>query len=186
MRIYTRTGDGGQTGMLGGLRVSKADPAIAVCGELDETSAALGLALAFGPDPAVREILEPVQRDLLVIGSHVAACRGSARPVPGLEPDRVRELEAAIDRFDGDLPALDSFILPGGTPCGAALHWARAVCRRAERALVVLLESGCDDVRLSGDLVWLNRLADLLFVMARWVNFRAGAEEPRWRPDKGG
>lgn len=186
MKIYTRTGDRGETGLLGGHRVAKSHPAIEVCGDLDETNAAIGLAVATGIADELRAVLEPVQQDLFDVGSHVAACLGTQRPTPALRADRVAELERLIDAHDAVLPPLTAFVLPGGSPAGAALHLARTVCRRAERGLVRLLEARPDAGRLADDLVYLNRLADLLFVLARHVNHAAGQPETRWLPEERG
>ncbi len=186
MKIYTRTGDRGETGLLGGHRVAKSHLAVEVCGELDETNAAIGLAVAEGLDEDTRGLLESVQQDLFDVGAHVAACLGTQRPVPPLRAGRVETLEQAIDSHEAGLPPMTAFILPGGSKAGAALHLARTVCRRAERALVGLIEMQPDAERLAEDLVYLNRLADLLFVLARDVNLAAGQPETRWLPGERG
>ncbi len=182
MKIYTRGGDQGETGLLGGVRVSKHDLAIQACGDLDETCATIGVALACGLSPAAAAALQQVQQDLFVIGSHVAAVQGTARPLPRLAATRIAELEGMIDATEGQLEPMTAFILPGGAAGGASLHLARTVCRRAERTLVGLMQSHPDSALLPVDLVYLNRLSDLLFVMARNENRMAGDNEVRWLP----
>ncbi|MBI3982355.1 MAG: cob(I)yrinic acid a,c-diamide adenosyltransferase [Gemmatimonadetes bacterium] len=180
-KIYTRTGDGGQTALLGGGRVAKDDPRVAAYGDVDELNAALGAVLACEPVALERDLLEAVQRDLFAIGGRLAA------PQPGkvakllakaeVTEQRVTALEAAIDRADSELPALSTFIIPGGNMKGALLHVARTVCRRAERSTVAL--SRAQDVS-PVILAYLNRLSDLLFTLARLANHRAGAPERPW------
>lgn len=182
MKIYTRTGDRGETGLLGGHRVPKHHPAIGVCGDLDESNGAIGMALAFGPSGETCGMLEQIQQDLFVIGSHVAASAGTQRGLPNLPEHRVAEMEAWIDSVESRLEPMRAFILPGGSPKGAALHVARTVCRRTERSLAGLIPSAVNGELLSADLVYLNRLADLLFVLARLENRHAGRAETQWLP----
>lgn len=182
MKIYTRQGDDGRTGRYGGGRYSKDDPAIEVCGELDELNSALGLASAHGGPPEVAAVLVRVQRELFVLGAEVSAVDREARERAAAGVGRVAEpeiqtLEADIDRFDSQLAPLRQFILPGGGPTAAALHLARAICRRAERRVVSLSQQA--EVAPTV-VVYLNRLADLLFVLARTAAAAAGIEEPRW------
>ncbi len=188
MKIYTRSGDDGETGLLGGLRVSKTHPAIEVCGTLDETNSWLGMARA-GSDsqlPAdVDRLLTEIQSQLFDLGSRVAACLSETGRVAEFPEDRVVELEAAIDRYDANLPQLTAFILPSGCRSGCDLHMARAVCRRAERQLVSLAETGVTR-DLKTERIYLNRLADLLFVLARTVNAGAGQGETNWTPSGSG
>lgn len=191
MKIYTRGGDRGNTGLFGGRRVPKTDPRVRAYGSVDETNAVLGLALALeereapdGADPVVdRERLRRVQEDLFSLGARLAADdpdRARRKgAIPELGADRVAALEAWIDELDEELPALDAFILPGGGPVGAQLHVARTVCRRAERAVVSLMEK---DPELGETVLpYLNRLSDLLFTLARAANQRQGAAERAWR-----
>lgn len=187
MKIYTRGGDRGETGLLGGDRVPKADPRVEAYGSVDELNAALGLALALDADGLIDSAeIERVQEDLLAVGGRLAAAdpvRALARgTIPSLPASRIEELEAWIDRLDADLPELDAFVLPGGSPAGAQLHVARTVCRRSERAVVRLLESQPDleDVVIP----YLNRLSDLLFTLARGVNAGTGRPEARWAPQR--
>jgi cob(I)alamin adenosyltransferase len=203
MKIYTRTGDEGETGLLGGSRVSKADPRVEAYGTIDELSAALGLALSLDAsgvlggggaagEPGAEEDdaggLRRVQGDLLTIGAALAAARPERErergTVPELAPDRIAGIEAWIDHLEGELPELDAFLLPGGCPAGAQLHVARTVCRRAERAAVRLARKRPEIAAgVVGQLLpYLNRLSDLLFVLARAANRRAGTPEPEWTP----
>lgn len=180
MRIYTRTGDGGETSLFDGRRVAKDDPRVHAYGEVDELNAALGVALAHTTHPAVLELLPEVARDLFAIGGQLAnPLEKSPRKVAksALDPARVRRLEEAIDGLETELPPLKRFILPGGSPGGAALHLARTLCRRAERSAVALDRQTPLNPEL---LAYLNRLSDYLFVAARAENRRAGAPETEW------
>lgn len=185
MKIYTRKGDAGTTGMLGGVRVPKHDPRVDAYGAVDELNSHLGLALALrqGDVPSAERTLR-LQEDLLVIGARLAAADPASALKKGLIPDlraeRIGELEEWIDEVESSLPRLDAFLLPGGSPVGAQLQVARTVCRRAERAISILLE----DQPPLGDVVlpYMNRLSDLLFVLARAANREAGVEDPEWRP----
>ena len=180
MKIYTKTGDRGETGFLSGERISKADPRVAAYGEVDELGAWLGLARTekhLAPD--LIEMLTAIQRELFSVGARLAdptTRLGAKVSKVALGGDSVQTLEAWIDRLDAELPPLRQFILAGGTHAGAALHLARAVCRRAERRIVSL---GADKVD-PAVLAYINRLSDLLFVMARVVNHRAGVSEIEW------
>jgi cob(I)alamin adenosyltransferase len=181
VKIYTKTGDRGETGLFGGRRVSKSDPRVDAYGEVDELGAWLGVIRSTGQglDREVEEILALIQRDLFALGARLAdpSARIDSR-VSKVELDErsVRQLEAWIDRFDAELPPLRKFILAGGTPTGAMLHLARAVCRRAERRIVLLGVDAVDAMILT----YINRLSDLCFVLARVVNHRAGAAEVEW------
>lgn len=180
-RIYTKTGDEGKTGLFGGGRVSKANRRVHAYGEVDELNAVLGWVLTQIDDAAMRERLGLLQSDLLSIGAHLATPDGARTHVhlPQLPTARIGEMEAWIDESETTLPELKSFILPGGSAGAAALHLARTVCRRAERAVVDLEAHESVDANI---LVYLNRLSDLLFVLARVANARAGIEEPKWLP----
>ena len=179
-KIYTRGGDEGETSLFGGERVSKDHRRVRAYGDVDELSSAVGVALS-SIDPAWSgvSVLVAVQHRLFRLGGALADPAGKAGLVsPGAA--EVEELEAAIDRLEEGLPPLKSFILPGGSPAGAALHLARAVCRRAERSVVTLAESG--EPSPEGAITYLNRLSDYLFVAARAVNRDAGAPEEKWDP----
>lgn len=179
MRIYTKTGDGGDTGLFGGGRVPKDHPRVAAYGEVDALNAAVGFAAALDPAAWEAPLLESIQRDLFTAGAILATpdpAKLKTPPAP-VTLDRITALERAIDRLEQDLPPLDRFILPGGGPKGAAFHVARTTCRRAERSVVSLARE--DDVPKEV-LIYLNRLSDLLFVMARSANRAAGDAELQW------
>ncbi len=179
MRLYTGVGDRGTTALFDGTTVPKDDPRVAVYGDVDELNATVGVARAAGLPDDLDEMVVAVQRDLFAIGSRLADPRSriSARVTKArIGQSDVERLEAWIDRVDGALPPLRSFILPGGSPTGAALHQARTVCRRAERRIVGLgLEAVEPEI-----LRYVNRLSDLLFALARAVNHRSGAAEIEW------
>jgi cob(I)alamin adenosyltransferase len=181
MKIYTRTGDTGDTALFGGGRVPKHDPRVSAYGEVDELNAALGVALATPPAEFETDLLGAIQHDLFAIGGQLASpdpdkvARALAKA--RLDDGRIATLEAAIDRADAELPALNAFVLPGGAPKAAALHLARTVCRRAERAVVALDRSQRVPPII---LTYLNRLSDLLFTLARLANHRAGIRERTW------
>jgi cob(I)alamin adenosyltransferase len=181
LRIYTRAGDGGETGLWGGRRARKDDPRVEACGAVDELNAAVGWARALDPGAEVDAVLEAVQRDLLQVGADLADPGGRDGAAPRLGPDRVRALEEAIDRLDARLPRLDRFILPGGSPAGAALHVARTVGRRAERRVVALAGREAVNPQV---IAYLNRLSDLLFVLARTANRAAGIPETTWEAER--
>jgi cob(I)alamin adenosyltransferase len=181
MKIYTKTGDGGETALFGGGRVSKHHVRVMAYGDVDELNSALGLAMAVPPVDFEREILEQVQRDLFAIGGQLATREPEkverALAKAQIDERRIALLEQAIDRVDADLPPLAAFILPGGTPKASALHVARTVCRRAERSVVALHEL---EPVLPIVLVYLNRLSDLVFTIARLANQRAGTPDRIW------
>lgn len=179
MKLYTGVGDRGSTALFDGATVPKDDPRVAVYGDVDELNAAVGLARAAGLPGDLDEMAAAVQRDLFAIGARLADPRSRiSERVTKARIGRadVERLERWIDGVDGALPPLRSFIMPGGGPPGAALHQARAVCRRAERAIVGL---GVDAVEPEL-LRYVNRLSDLLFALARAVNHRSGAAEVEW------
>jgi cob(I)alamin adenosyltransferase len=185
VKIYTRTGDTGETSLFGGTRVSKSDPRVDAYGEVDEVNAFVGFALASlsgRPDASsfadISDALVQIQRDLFALGARLAdpADKISARVTKAALHDvDIERLEQLIDRLEADLPALAHFILAGGIEAGAVLHVARAVCRRAERRMVTL-QPPIDEILIR----YINRLSDLLFVMARAVNHRAGVPETKW------
>jgi cob(I)alamin adenosyltransferase len=188
MRIYTRTGDQGETGLFGGQRVLKSHPRVAAYGEVDEVNASLGVCLSHCRDEEVAGVLRRLQSELFVVGGDLATpCdQGDMvgkRPVPRVTEGMVAGLEALVDRWEDGVPPLDSFILPGGTPLAARIHLVRAVCRRAERA--VIAASGKETVN-PDVLAYLNRLSDLLFTLARAANHRAGETETPWVQQPGG
>ncbi len=179
VRIYTKTGDSGETSLFDNTRVSKADARVDAYGEVDELNACLGAARAAGVGSDLARSLESIQQDLLALGARLAdpSARIAERVTKAaITAAAVERLEQLIDRLDAETPPLRSFILPGGSPGGALLHLARTVCRRAERRVVALGADAVDPVLI----VYLNRLSDLLFVMARAVNHRAGVPEVEW------
>ena len=181
LRIYTRTGDDGHTALFGGGRVGKDDVRVDAYGDVDELNAAIGFARAADMMPRVDEVLAPVQRDLFAIGALLATPHPEEHrkqlEKARISDERIAQLEQAIDDGESELTPLKAFVLPGGTPKSAALHVARTVCRRAERG-VVRLARGADVPPIV--IVYLNRLSDLLFVLARVANHRAGAGEVTW------
>jgi cob(I)alamin adenosyltransferase len=183
VRIYTRTGDSGETGLFDGTRVPKSDPRVATYGEIDELNAWVGLARAALQDRELVEMLQRIQRDLFAIGARLAdpAHRIAERVTKAaVSPDDISRLEQWIDALDASLPPLRRFILPGGATGGATLHVARTICRRAERAMVALEQAGGRDAFEPELLTYVNRLSDLLFVMARAANHRAAVADLEW------
>jgi len=180
MKIYTRTGDKGDTGLFGGGRVPKSHPRVEAYGDVDELNACIGLARAIEMMPRIDEVLVPLQRDLFAIGALLATPDREKMKKQldkaSIDDRRIAELEHAIDEGDRELEPLKSFIVPGGTPKAAALHVARTVCRRAERRVIALQGEEIPDIVV----VYLNRLSDLLFTLARVANRRAGAGEVTW------
>ena len=180
MKIYTKTGDRGETGLIGGTRVLKSALRVEAYGEVDELNAVLGYVRAKVTDRTINEGLLEIQRDLFAIGAQLADPRGQVEKKAekaAVSEARVKALEALIDRYDAMLPPLRSFILPGGAEPGAILHLARAVCRRAERRMVALAQETPLPAVL---LVYINRLSDLLFILARAINRESGVEEVPW------
>lgn len=194
MKLYTRSGDDGSTGLIGGGRVRKNDPRIEACGGLDETCAAIGVAAGSCDDGELVGILQKIQSDLFVLGSQLATPngkgsgdvalkdRGSARVAPTIGESDVERLERWIDAATQETEPLRSFILPSGCETAARLHLARAIARRAERALVSLAGDSTVD---SSILKYVNRLSDLLFALARMANARAGVAEVPWGKSEG-
>lgn len=181
MKIYTKTGDQGETGLFGGGRVSKDHPRVAAYGDVDELSSIIGVIRATQPAEFFDDLLESVQQDLFSIGGHLATPDPErvtkALEKAALSPQRVAEFERVIDEAEHELNPLRAFVLPAGTSKAAALHFARTVCRRAERS-VVHLARGSEVPGLF--LIYLNRLSDLLFTLARLANHRAGVGDVTW------
>lgn len=180
MKIYTKTGDTGETSLFDGTRVSKHDERVAAYGDVDELQASLGVAAATGGLGAdIAAMVTTIQKDLFALGAQLADPRHkiAARVTKAAVTDeRVSRLEIWIDTLEAELPPLRHFILSGGSPAGAAFHLSRTVCRRAERNVIGLGEAASDPVVR----IYLNRLSDLLFVVARVVNHRAGMPETQW------
>jgi len=177
-RIYTRGGDMGETSLGDGSRVAKLDPRIEAFGTVDELNAALGVVLARDVPAELRPVLERVQNELFDLGADISV-PGGVQGRLRIAQEQVDELEADCDRLNADLPELRSFVLPGGTDAAAGLHVARTICRRAERETLRAAEK-----HELGPLaaVYLNRLSDLLFILARAANALAGRDEPLWKP----
>ena len=181
MKIYTKTGDSGETGLFGGGRVRKDHPRTTAYGDVDELNSVIGLARATAPAELFDDLLEAVQRDLFAIGGRLATpepdkvAKAIAKAV--LPPERAESFERVMDDAEAELPPLRAFVLPGGTSKAAALHLARTVCRRAERSAVHLAH---EDEVPPEILVYLNRLSDFLFTLARLANHRAGARDITW------
>jgi len=177
MKIYTRTGDNGSTQRPGGQRARKADPLIAAVGEIDELNSHVGLCLqACGQQRQIAEALKAVQPDLLAAGAIVASGEAEGKGPP--DDAAVKRMERHIDAMTDKLPELKNFIIPGGCELACRLHVARAVCRRAERAVVAAADAGAQVPPVV--LRYLNRLSDLLFVLARAANAAAGTEDAIW------
>lgn len=178
MKIYTKTGDGGETGTFGGPRVRKDDVRVEAMGDVDELNAVIGLARCDGLDERMDQLLRSIQNELFDLGAQIATPEperlGTKRMTAGL----IARLESAIDEYEAQLPPLTAFILPGGVRPAAMLHLARTVCRRAERRVVALSQQAeiAEEV-----IVYLNRLSDLLFVLARSVNRTAGCGDVLWQ-----
>lgn len=181
MKIYTRTGDEGETGLFGGGRVKKDHPRTTAYGDVDELNSALGVARAAAPVELFDQLLEAVQRDLFSIGGRLATPEpekvAKTMEKAALPPERAASLEQVMDDAERELPPLRAFVLPGGTPKAAALHLARTVCRRAERSVVHLARESDVPPEI---LVYLNRLSDFLFTLARLANHRAGSPDVTW------
>jgi cob(I)alamin adenosyltransferase len=181
MKIYTKTGDDGETSLFGGERVKKSDARVDAYGCVDETNALLGVARSAGTSAALDASLERIQSQLFVLGAELATPLGhrTRLGLPPIDASQIAELEAEIDRLEADLPPLRSFVLPAGSAAASALHHARTVCRRAERGVVAVQE----EAQLRSELIiYLNRLSDLLFVMARHANLTAGVPDVAWNP----
>jgi cob(I)alamin adenosyltransferase len=187
-RIYTRSGDGGDTGLFGGQRVSKDDPRVAAYGDVDELNSALGLARAHCDDADISALLERIQNRIFTVGADLATPEAAGEThdkstVTRLNRAPAVELEGEIDRLESELQPLTRFILPGGSRLASYLHLARTVCRRAERKCVGLGHAESVNPEI---VIHLNRLSDLLFVMARVANARAGVPDVQWEPDSTG
>jgi cob(I)alamin adenosyltransferase len=179
VKIYTKTGDTGDTSLFDGTRVSKTDPRVVAYGDVDEVQACLGVVRAAGLPSDLDEMCLSLQRDLFALGARLAdPAHKIAKRVEKIvvNDESITRLEGWIDRLDTEIPPLRHFILSDGCPAGAALHLARTVCRRAERSVLLLGKDAVEPVVL----VYLNRLSDLLFTMARAANHRAGATETPW------
>ncbi len=179
MKIYTKTGDGGETGLFRGPRVPKHDPRVDAYGNVDELNALLGVLLPEIQDPEIRDLIASIQHELFEVGADLATPQQVERDHEMRIPNSMTaRLEAAIDSFEERLPELTQFILPGGSKGGALLHYARTICRRAERKVSRLKEQQMMGPEI---LIYLNRLSDLLFVLARTENHKSGSPEVIWK-----
>jgi cob(I)alamin adenosyltransferase len=178
MKIYTKTGDKGDTSLFGGQRVPKDALRIEAYGTVDELNSVLGIVAADNTDKRVTEILAEIQNQLFDVGADLATPRPGGKGIKRFEVKDSAWLEKTIDSLEGHLKPLRSFILPGGNPLAARIHFARTVCRRAERVVVRLSRN--EDIG-DGIMVYLNRLSDLLFVLARYVNHLSGTPEIKWK-----
>ncbi|MDR5683404.1 MAG: cob(I)yrinic acid a,c-diamide adenosyltransferase [Armatimonadota bacterium] len=186
MKIYTKTGDAGQTSLFGGERVFKTHPRVEAYGAVDELNSVLGVLRSRLASDDLERLVARIQNTLFDVGAQLATPRPDdpklASHLPAVSAARVEELEDWIDRLDADLPALRAFVLPGGVEAAAWAHVARSVCRRAERRVVALASTETVDPEI---LRYLNRLGDLLFVMARWLNRREGVADIEWERGRG-
>ncbi len=179
MKIYTKRGDQGTTSLFGGTNIEKSHIRLHAYGTVDELNSVLGMSLSNSMSDRGREIVTDIQTQLFVLGADLATPETKKTKINRIGTTEIETLEGWIDELENELPALTSFILPGGIQSGAFLHLARTVCRRAERYAVELKNS---DSVSSESIIYLNRLSDLLFVLARFENKEAGAEEIKWLP----
>ena len=179
MRIYTKTGDEGETGLVGGDRIAKDDVRIEAYGTIDELNAAIGVVRSAKPVAAMDSALADIQCDLFSLGAELASPAGGPAKTPAITNDEISRLEAIIDAWEAGLPPLNNFILPGGSPCAGHLHLARVICRRAERRVVTLSRNSYVAPTV---IPFLNRLSDLLFVLGRAENAQAGVMDSIWKP----
>ncbi len=184
-KIYTKTGDKGTTGLIGGSRVSKADLPIEACGTLDELNSHIGLIADLVETKFDIDFLREIQKDLFVIGAIVTldVHKKNAPKIASLKDDKITILENKIDEMEEQLPAMTHFILPGGHPTVSQIHIGRSVCRRAERIVIELKENNYPTLP-ENVLQYLNRLSDFLFVFARYIGQQLGVEEIKWIPEK--
>ena len=177
-RIYTRTGDKGETGLVGGARISKDSLRVEAYGNVDELNSVLGMARRSIDDKELDNLLAEIQNDLFVVGSDLASSEDARqRGIPRISNEKIVAMEKTIDKFEAELSPLKAFILPGGGISGSLLHNARTVCRRAERSIVALGKAEPINQQM---VPYMNRLSDLLFVMARVANHREGKAETEW------
>ena len=177
MPIYTRTGDKGDTTLFGGEKIPKDNPRVDAYGEVDELNAVLGIVIAFSEYEEITEPLKEIQKDLFIIGAELATEKQAAK-VPHMYPQKVSDMEKAMDKIENELGALRHFILPGGSKLASLLHLARTVCRRAERKIVALAKTD----KVNPEIVrYVNRLSDYLFMLARMANRKKRVEEIVWK-----
>ncbi len=183
VKIYTKTGDKGETSLSDGTRVSKRHPRITAFNNLDEVNSMIGIARSLNPGTRIDKILKQIQEDLFVLGSDLATPKpAEKRLIPRIKEEHVKFLERAIDACEDKLPPLKNFILPGGTLLASTIHMARALSRRAERKIIDITQAEELDPQI---LAYANRLSDCLFVLARLANFEASVEDTPWIPPRG-
>lgn len=178
MKIYTKHGDGGETSLIGGKTVAKDDARMEAVGQVDELNSVIGIVIAFSDSNELKEMLLKIQRTLFVIGADLATPVGEKITIPRLSPQKISELENIIDKINAKLPKIQSFILPGGSKTASLIHLARVICRETERRVVALNKHEKINEAIP---VYLNRLSDLLFVLARDTNYRKKVPETLWR-----
>ncbi|MDG2380119.1 MAG: cob(I)yrinic acid a,c-diamide adenosyltransferase [Pirellulaceae bacterium] len=181
VRIYTKTGDEGETGLVGGARIAKDDARIEAYGTIDELNAAIGVVRSVRPVADLDPLLAAIQGDLFSLGAELASPAAGPAKHPAITDDQIGQLETSIDSWEADLPPLHNFILPGGSLCAGHLHLARVICRRAERRVVTLART---DYVAASVIPFLNRLSDLLFVLARAENAKRGVADTIWKSDR--
>jgi len=179
MKIYTKKGDSGNTSLYGGQTVPKNSSRIASYGTVDELNSVLGMVLTFNPSVKTKEYLDIVQEQLFVLGADLATPFSKETRINRISEDEITFLERTIDEMEEQLPPLKNFILPGGTQAGASIHFARTVCRRAER---IAVDCSQDEYLTENSIIYLNRLSDFLFVLGRFENHSVGTEETPWIP----
>ncbi len=180
-KIYTKTGDKGETGLFGGGRISKDSPRIESYGTVDELNSFIGLAITEIKDREVQTLLRKIQNELFTVGSNLAAPnkdKDKKNIIPGVKEEFYLEAERAIDHFEEKLEPLKNFVLPGGTKGAALLHVCRTICRRAERRVVALTNK--ESINAGNIIIYLNRLSDLFFVLARYENFISNVQDIKW------
>ncbi len=179
MKIYTKKGDSGNTSLYGGQTVPKNSSRIASYGTVDELNSVLGIVLSYNPSTKTKEYLDIVQEQLFVLGADLATPFSKETRINRISEDEITFLERTIDEMEEQIPPLKNFILPGGTQAGASIHFARTVCRRAER---IAVDCSQDEYLTEKSIIYLNRLSDFLFVLGRFENHTAGTEENPWIP----
>jgi len=181
MKIYTKRGDFGETAMYGGAKTKKSNIRIHAYGTVDELNSTIGMILSYSISDQGKKMLMEVQNDLFVVGASLATPNPKKSKIEEIGDKEIEQLEKWIDKLEENLPALKSFILPGGSGAGSTLHFSRTVCRRAERETVELAEK--EDISPK-NIIYLNRLSDFLFVLARYENMKKDIEETPWIPAK--
>ena len=179
MKIYTKTGDTGETGLFGGERVTKDSPRIEAYGTVDELNSFIGLTITEIQDPDVKKLLERIQNQLFIVGSDLATPENGKNEIQRVASEFYIEAEIAIDNFELKLEELKNFIVPGGSKSAALLHVCRTICRRAERRVVELKQTVNS---VENIIIYLNRLSDLFFVLARYENLVSGIPDTKWKP----